>query len=88
MTDPAFLITCGMILIFMGFIILAAGMMRSKIGEERSPDQGIKEEKVKGGGVILIGPVPIVFGYDKRYAIIAMVLAIIIMALAIVFMRY
>jgi len=33
--------------------------------------------KVRGGGVILIGPIPIVFG-DARFAIYAMIFALIL----------
>ena len=46
------------------------------------------ETKVKGGGVILIGPIPIVFGSDKRYAIIAILLTIALMLLALIFLYY
>ncbi|VVB51421.1 Uncharacterised protein [uncultured archaeon] len=46
------------------------------------------ETKVKGGGVILIGPIPIVFGSDKRYAIIAILLTIALMILGIIFLYY
>ncbi|HID42622.1 MAG TPA: DUF131 domain-containing protein, partial [Archaeoglobaceae archaeon] len=48
-----------------------------------------KEEKkvkkdVKGGGAILIGPIPIVFG-ESRYAVYALMLAILLMMLSILF---
>lgn len=49
-----------------------------------------KKRKVRGGGVILIGPIPIVFG-DSKYAAISLVLAIILMLISIyliLFMRY
>lgn len=47
-------------------------------------DESKKKEKVKGGGVILIGPVPIVFG-ESRYAVVALVLAILLMVLSFFF---
>ncbi|AEA46371.1 TIGR00304 family membrane protein [Archaeoglobus veneficus] len=40
---------------------------------------------VKGGGVILIGPIPIVFG-ESRFAVYALILAIVLMLLSILFM--
>ncbi len=40
--------------------------------------------KVHGGGVILIGPIPIIFGSDNKTAIILSILAIIIMIIAII----
>lgn len=78
------LITLGIILIMLGFILVALSIMRSA-REAALDERG--EEKVKGGGVILIGPVPIVFGTDKRYALLLMLLAIVLMLLAIVFLK-
>jgi uncharacterized protein (TIGR00304 family) len=40
------------------------------------------KREVKGGGVILIGPIPIVFG-ESKYAFWSLVLAIILMLLSI-----
>ncbi len=48
---------------------------------------GKEKEKIKGGGVILIGPVPIVFGTDKRYALLLMILAIVLMLLAVLYLK-
>ncbi len=76
MPDGTFIIA-GIILIIMGFFLAAFGTMSSNQ----------KEEKIKGGGVIFIGPVPVVFGSDKRFALIAMILAIVLMLLAIIFFR-
>lgn len=45
-------------------------------------DQIKKKKRVKGGGVILIGPIPIVFG-DSKYAVISLILAIVLMLLSI-----
>jgi len=39
---------------------------------------------VKGGGVILIGPVPIIFGSDMKWASVAIILAIILIVLTVV----
>ena len=35
-------------------------------------------KSIKGGGVVLIGPIPVVFGSDAKTAMILMVLAIIL----------
>lgn len=92
MPDWAFIITAGIILLLLGFLLVAIGMMRSvkeneEPEEQLSPHREVREEKVKGGGVILIGPIPIVFGTDKRFALVAMVLAIVLMLLAIIFLK-
>ena len=39
-------------------------------------------KKVTGGGVILIGPIPIVFG-ESRFAVLALILSIVLMLLSI-----
>lgn len=76
----AIIITLGLYLIFTG--------LREKIEicedyEVEKPVNEVKEKKkVKGGGVILIGPIPIVFG-DSKYAVISLVLAIALMLLSI-----
>lgn len=43
-----------------------------------------RKTEVKGGGVILIGPIPIVFG-DSRIAFYTLILTIVLMILSIIF---
>ncbi len=91
MSDWSFLITAGIILLMLGFFLIIISMMRKeseKLESKMYPeDHEYKERRVKGGGVILIGPIPIVFGSDKRSALIAMILAIVLMLLSIFFLR-
>lgn len=49
--------------------------------EKRYSEEFRKRKKVKGGGVILIGPIPIVFG-ESRYAVVALILAIVLMLIS------
>lgn len=66
------LIIAGIIVIFIGIIIIIVGtalQATSKSGEVRT------------GGVILIGPIPIIFGNDRSLIIGAMIFAIVIMVL-------
>ncbi len=51
----------------------------NKVEETRKKE---KERKVDFGGVVMIGPIPIVFGSDRKAAMLAMVLAILLMLLA------
>ncbi|VVB95564.1 Uncharacterised protein [uncultured archaeon] len=69
------------------FLLLGRRSGNSSGVEERISYEDTKEDQVKGGGVILIGPIPIVFGSDKKHTLIIMVLAIVIMVLAIVFLK-
>ncbi len=88
MPDWSFLIVAGILLIIFGFFLIIFGMMRSaRESEERGVGQETGKKRVKGGGVILIGPIPIVFGTDKKYALALMVLAIVLMLLAIIFLK-
>jgi uncharacterized protein (TIGR00304 family) len=77
------LILLGLGLVFLGFILVFLGLMfpPGKIKEREE----ISREKIKGGGVILIGPIPIIFGSDYKYAIIAIALAIILIVIVFLF---
>jgi len=87
MPDWTFLIIAGSFLIILGFLLVASGMMGKEGSEEEIPEKSGKEIKVKGGGVIFIGSVPVVFGTDKKYALLMMILAIVLMLLLIVFLK-
>jgi uncharacterized protein (TIGR00304 family) len=93
MPDLGLLITIGIVLIILDFISIAIGMISSSLANENNEQKDththdntkVSEKKVKGVGIIFIGPIPIIFGSDKRYAIIAILLAIVLMVPAIVF---
>ncbi len=63
------LVELGFLLIFIGFILVFLAILLSimKLGG-----------KVEGGGVVLIGPFPIIFGTNKSIVKIALLIAIII----------
>jgi uncharacterized protein (TIGR00304 family) len=60
------LILLGIVLIFVGILILMLSLWRA--GEGRA----------EAGGVVIVGPVPIVFGTSQRVAATVMVLAIVL----------
>ena len=64
----------GLALIFVGFILIIAGSLPQKT-------------EIKSGGVVLIGPVPLIFGTDKETVILVSLLAIVIMILALLLLR-
>ncbi len=67
-----------MLLVLAGFVIgilaLVIAILRSARGAGES----------RGGGLIMIGPVPIVFGTDKQSARVLMLLGIVLMFLLVV----
>lgn len=92
MPDSGLLVDIGISLMILGFISIAIGMIRSSLRNDNIGEKGIPKDiieepgtKVKGGGVIFIGPIPIVFGSDKRFAIIAILLVILLMMLALAY---
>jgi uncharacterized protein (TIGR00304 family) len=57
--DSAALYALGITLIFVGVLVIVIAVILLSIS-------GAKKEKVKGGGVIIIGPIPIIFGTDEK----------------------
>lgn len=66
------LVEAGIVLVFVGLGVLIASLALGRSGDS----------KAKGAGVILIGPIPIVFGSDARWATIAIVLALVLVVLS------
>ena len=83
MTDWSSLTTIGLLTIIIGFLIMFAGILRSAI-VHMPENKHEKEITVKGGGVVFIGPVPIIFGTDKRTVVILVLLAIVLTLLLII----
>ncbi|MBN2487486.1 MAG: DUF131 domain-containing protein [Methanosarcinaceae archaeon] len=94
------LLSFGMLMLLLGFAIVALGMLAA-VSQQKRPEyeQGVSQPgfgvggnekadgKVKGGGVILIGPIPIIFGTDRRSTEIVIMLAIILMFLTYLLFR-
>jgi uncharacterized protein (TIGR00304 family) len=73
----------GESLIFIGITALILGMVLIFLGAAlQTTTQTEKEGKISTGGIILIGPIPIIFGNDKNLIIIAIFAAIIIIILS------
>jgi len=81
--DIAVFYALGIALIVVGIIVVAAAIILVSMG-------GAKKGKVRGAGVIMIGPVPIIFGTDKKSvkAVLALALALTIVALIIIALNY
>jgi len=65
-------------IILAGFIISLIGLLLivlSLISGER------EEERVEGGGVLIVGPLPIVFGSSRKAALIAAIIGVIMIVI-------
>ncbi len=78
-------------MIFAGVVLILRGLTESPpelyVPEEREDEEEERKERreVKAGGVILIGPIPIVFG-ESKYAFYALLLTILLMFMVILLM--
>lgn len=76
----------GFIFIFIAILLFMFGFVSSAVSEDFSSgyeEQGApKKTSVKGGGVVLIGPIPIVFGSNWKIAMVMMIVAIILIIVA------
>jgi uncharacterized protein (TIGR00304 family) len=59
MADAGVLFAIGMVLIFVGVLVVAIAVLLLSI-------RSAKGGKVRAGGAVIIGPVPIIFGTDKK----------------------
>jgi len=76
----------GIIFIFLALSLFIFGFSKNiesnetEVHEEGA--QSIKKTSVKGGGIVLIGPLPIVFGSSWKIALVLMIAAIILILVA------
>jgi len=74
------LIFLGALITLIAVVLLFISNLKASVGEK---------EKVKSGGVIIIGPVPIVFGMDKESVktllLLSTTLAVILLILTVIF---
>ncbi len=71
------LVSIGIVLIFLGVIILMIGMI-SETGKVEG----------KGAGIVMIGPIPIIFGTDAGSVKTVMVLAVILIVVFFMLSRW
>ena len=69
-------------LIFIGITAIVIGMILIFLGTAlQNTAKTENREQIKTGGIVLIGPIPIIFGNDKGMIIIGIIAAIIIIIL-------
>ena len=71
----------AMLLAFGAFASLVMHAWRSAASLEAGRDVTSGQGRVSGGAVILLGPIPIVLGSDRRTALLVMAAALVAMAL-------
>jgi uncharacterized protein (TIGR00304 family) len=81
--DSTALYALGIALIFVGVLVIVVAVILLSIS-------GVKKGKVKGGGAIIIGPVPIIFGTDKKSlkTILLLSLALTVMLVVVMILYY
>ena len=66
----------------MGFAVLILGILLIFIGTALQSSSDDSKTEIHTGGVILIGPIPIIFGNDRTLILFGVIFAIIIMILS------
>lgn len=66
------LITAGFLLVFAGLGVMVVSLLL---------EGGSTRGSIKGGGVVMVGPIPIIFGSDEKWGSIAIVLAMVLVVL-------
>lgn len=72
----------GTAIIFLGIFLLLLGFFITFIGEGKN-----NKADVRGGAVVFIGPIPIIFGSDKNSAALIAILSLLLIAAAYFFLR-
>ncbi len=76
-----------MLLLIIGLALILLGTMLLILPEKRTREEGDssrgdeKASMIKGGAVVMIGPIPLVVGSDSRTALLMMLVALAIMIL-------
>ena len=68
------LIALGVLLIFVGVIVVFAGIVGMLIHDSEG------RSEVKAGGVIFVGPLPLVFGTDRNVFVLSILGALLVCA--------
>lgn len=71
----------GVLFLFFGMLLYIGGFYHHSLDDHtvtgNETSHGSSKSKLRGGGVVLIGPIPIVFGTSWKMTIVALVITII-----------
>jgi uncharacterized protein (TIGR00304 family) len=82
----------GFLIFFIGIVLILIGILLNIVergSRAKRSDESEKQDEnkgVRGGGVIVIGPIPIVFGTDRKALLLAVAVALAFMVLYLVFL--
>lgn len=63
----------GLAVVLVGFALIVVAVVRAG---------GPRESGPKGAGILMVGPIPIIFGSDAKWVTVAVVLAIVLVLLS------
>ena len=69
-------------IILIGFAVVILGILLIFIGTALQSSSNDSKTEMHTGGVILIGPIPIIFGNDKALVLFGVIFAIVLMILS------
>jgi uncharacterized protein (TIGR00304 family) len=70
MADLSIFIAVGIAVVVVGIVLILAAVIRASMGTKSGGG------RVRGAGVIMIGPIPIIFGTDKKSVKVVLALAL------------
>ncbi len=78
------------VLYILGFVLIVAGIIITFAAIILASKDNAKKSRVRGAGIIMIGPIPIIFGTDKKSvkAVLTLALVLTIIALIIIVLNY
>jgi uncharacterized protein (TIGR00304 family) len=62
LADATGFFAAGLVLIFVGILIIVLAVLLLSVSTAKKQEKG----KVSAGGAVIIGPIPIIFGTDKK----------------------
>jgi len=71
------LMLAGVMLVLIGMLVIFAGMLLEGLSAREAGAGG-----VRGGGIVMLGPIPIIFGSDREAVYALMLLALVLMLVA------
>ncbi|MDG7035640.1 MAG: DUF131 domain-containing protein [Nitrososphaerota archaeon] len=72
-----------MSMVIVGIVLISVGLILTILAI-LTRDDGSVERKTEGGGFVIIGPFPIIFGTNKRIVKVLYIVAIIIIVISLI----